>query len=283
MHTLMLKSQPGFSMAEVIVALTLTAVIGMALTGMFITQSRFFANQEQSGAARSVSRGAMNLVISELRMLELDSGLVAPATTSRITVRAPYAVGIYCGLQGTDPVFSLLPADTMMLREAGHTGYAYRTASNGRYTYVASNRLSASSMTHAVCANAGVHQFSHGRVLRMTTAPAPADPPLVVGTAALVYQLISYEFKESVDVPGAIALWRVVESGDEEEELVAPFDSTARFGFFINDASTAVLTAPSDLSQVTGIQLVLNGITEGPLASRRVQPLTTSVFFRNRR
>jgi prepilin-type N-terminal cleavage/methylation domain-containing protein len=278
----MLKSRPGFTMAEVIVALTLTAVIGMALTGMFITQSRFFANQERSGTARSVSRGAMNLVISELRMLELDSGLVA-ANTSKITVRAPYAIGAYCGLQGSEPVFSLLPADTMMMRDAGHTGYAYRTASTGRYTYVESIRWDASSVTHALCSNAGVRQFSNGRVLRMFTPPAPADPPLVVGTAALIYQLISYEFKPSVDVPGTIALWRIIESRDEEEELVAPFDSTARFGFFVNDAGTAVLTAPSDLSQVTGIQLVLNGITEGPPSSRRVQPLTTSVFFRNRR
>jgi prepilin-type N-terminal cleavage/methylation domain-containing protein len=278
----MLKSRPGFTMVEVIVALTLTAVIGTALTGMFITQSRFFANQEQSGTARSVSRGAMNLVISELRMLELDSGLVA-ASPGRITVRAPYAIGAYCGVQGSEPVFSLLPADTMMMREAGHTGYAYRTGSNGRYTYVASTRLDASSVTHAVCTNSGVRQFDNGRVLRMTTPPAPADPPLVVGTAAMIYQLISYEFKASVDVPGTIALWRIVESRHEEEELVAPFDSTARFGFFVNDASTAVLTAPTDLSQVTGIQLVLNGITEGPVGSRRVQPLTTSVFFRNRR
>jgi prepilin-type N-terminal cleavage/methylation domain-containing protein len=281
MHTLMLKSRPGFTMAEVIVALTLTAVIGMALTGMFITQSRFFANQEQSGTARSVSRGAMNLIISELRMIELDSGLVS-ANTSRITVRTPYAIGAYCGVQGSEPVFSLLPADTMMLRDAGHTGYAYRTASTGRYTYVTSTRLETSSSTQAVCTTAGVRQFSNGRVLRMMTPPAAADPPLVVGTPAMVYQLISYEFKASVDVPGTIALWRTVESRNEEEELVAPFDSTARFGFFVNDAAAPVMTAPSALSQVTGIQLVLNGITEGPVGSRRVQPLTTSVFFRNR-
>lgn len=285
MFAKLLKPRPGFTLAEVIVALTLTAIIGVSLTGVFVTQSRYFDHQDKTSFARSVSRGAMNMLISELRMLELDGALVAPATAKKITVRAPYAIGVFCGLQGGDPVLSLIPSDPIMMQDAKHSGYAYRTSSTGRYTYVESERYSASSMTIAVCTTAGVQTFANGRVLRMTPAPAATEPALVVGTPVMVYQLISYEFRSSLEMPGTIALWRTPEAEpNAREELVAPFDTSARFAFFVNDSMHHRPTPAVPPEVVTGIHLVLDGVVDplGIPSQRKNTPMSTSVFFRNR-
>src|SRR5688572_32640870 len=95
----MLKARAGVSTAEFIVALTLTGVLGASLMGVFVTQSQFFDTQTEVATARSVSRGAMNLMMSELRMLESGGGIVAASPTS-VTVRAPYALGVVCGATG---------------------------------------------------------------------------------------------------------------------------------------------------------------------------------------
>src|SRR5690606_29287486 len=91
----MLKNRAGFTLAEVLIALTLTAIIGAAVTGVFVSQSRFFDHQEKVGAAREVSRGALNIMMSEMRMLHQDSAIVS-ATDRRITLRVPYAFGFVC-------------------------------------------------------------------------------------------------------------------------------------------------------------------------------------------
>lgn len=278
MFAKLLKPRPGFTLGEVIVALTMTAIIGAALTGVFATQMRFFEDQELRGSARTVSSSAMNVVLSELRMLEVDSALVA-ATPTKVTVRAPYAIGLSCAGPATaQPQFSIIPTDTVAMKSAGHTGYAYRDPATGRYTYVVSTRVAPSG--HA-CPNAGVTVFPGGRVWRMSTAPDVSLPPLEVGTPVMLYHLVTYEFRNSAELSGSIALWRKLETTGAEEELVAPFDTTARFGFFVNDAAVPVATPPANLKQVTGVQLVLDGIA-GPPHQRRAHRVATSVFFRNR-
>jgi hypothetical protein len=281
MLTKLLKPRPGFTLTEALVAMTLTAIIGAALTGVFVTQSRLFQDQEHRSQARSVSRSAMNIILSELRMLEIDSGLVRPLGWRKITIRAPYTVGLFCGLDGGQPVLSLIPADTMMLRDAGHTGYAYRTATDGKYTYVASLRDAGSV---GICNDAGVRVFtdSGGRVLRMPTPPPITAPLLEVGAPVMLYQRITYEFKASADLPGTVGLWRTIEGRNLSEELAAPFDTTARFEFYMNDAATP--SSPTSAGTVTGIKLVLDGLVD-PNASpgrHRVSTMSTSVFFRNR-
>jgi prepilin-type N-terminal cleavage/methylation domain-containing protein len=273
----MLKSRAGFTLIEVMVALVLTAVVGAAITSVFITQSQFYDRQEKVGFARGVSRGAMNMMMTELRMLERDSGVVS-ATSSSITVRAPYAIGLVCT---NDPfVISVIPSDTLM--EVAPKGYAYLLA-NGAYHYVANSAAPANAVT-GTCTALGVAEIpwaDGGRVLTLS----PAAPSTVSrGTPVLLYQLVTYEFKASVEVPGRSALWRQVD-GEAAEELVAPFDATAGFAFYVDDGAAPVTTPPTDKSRITGLELTLDGLSERPNPDGTHQrvPLSTAVFFRNRR
>src|SRR5688572_13317886 len=124
-----LKSRAGFTLAEVLVALVLTAVIGAAVTGAFVSQAKFFDQQEKVSFARGVSRGALNMMMSELRMIERTGGVPTATvpTNSSLTVRVPYAMGIVCDNSSTLTLLRL-PADPSMLAQPGYSGYAWRTS-----------------------------------------------------------------------------------------------------------------------------------------------------------
>ena len=280
-----LQARSGISLVEVIIALVLASVLGTTATGAFVTQSRFHDSQEKTDYARGVSRGAMTVLISELRMLEQEGGVEA-AAPKRITVRAPYAFGVVCG---NDPqlTVSRLPVDREVLDSAGYSGFAYRNRGTGRYRYEPVPSPQPTEGGAAVCAAAGMAVYSggggnlDGKALQFAYVPRPLPE---IGMTVFLYQRITYEFAPSASVPGRIALWRRIEEKNVNEELVAPFDTTAGFRFYVDDAATAQATAPVQLSRITGLEVRLDAVADRAGIRRTGQtfPLTTSVFFENR-
>jgi type II secretory pathway pseudopilin PulG len=282
-----LHARSGISLVEVIIALTLASVLGATATAAFVTQSRFFDAQEKVDFARGVSRGAMNMIVTELRMLEQGGGIVS-ATRRRITVRAPYALGVVCG-NTLALTISRLPADPMALETADYSGLAYRNRATGTYTYVEDKTTKPTPWKKGeiTCAANGIAVYvdkggdSDGRVLE-GSLPNPAPE---IGAPVFLFQRVTYEFKASVTAPGRTGLWRRTEETGIDEELVAPFDTTAGFRFYVNDAAVPTAEVPAQLNSITGIELNLDGLTEhaGNGGAARSVPLTTSVFFKNRR
>jgi prepilin-type N-terminal cleavage/methylation domain-containing protein len=282
MHRL-LKTRAGFTLVELLVTMVLTAIIGAAITGVFVTQARFFDAQEKVAFARGVSRGGMNMIVSELRMLEQGGGIVS-ATNRSITLRAPYAMGIVCGSQ-SNLTISRLPVDSVALNDAGFAGYAYRLP-DGTFIYVETNATPIRDLGIVVCINANITVMTGatanqtGRVEQFATVPTPAP---AIGTPIFYFQRITYHFKTA---GSRTALYRRVDSTPDkmDEELVAPFDTTAKFRFYVNDSPTAQTAVPSLLNTITGIELTLDGLSDRPERDGTYQkvPLTTSVFFKNR-
>jgi prepilin-type N-terminal cleavage/methylation domain-containing protein len=280
----MLKSRPGFTLIEMVAALTLTAIIGAAITGLFVSQSRFYDTQEKLGFARGVSRGALNMVMSEMRMLDRDSALAEKPTGTRVTVRVPYAIGAVCTSSSSVITFSRMPADTVVIANATQAGYAYR-GPNGINRYVTTASITPRALSTCSGLVPRVKTFPADSGGGVFEVPAPGGGVVVTpGTPLFLYQVVTYEFRASEEVPGRIGLWRTVRNG-LNEELVAPFDSTAGFRFYIDDAPEPVAVPPASLRRITGFELRLDGVSERPDADGTFQrvPLSTSVFFRNRR
>jgi prepilin-type N-terminal cleavage/methylation domain-containing protein len=282
MHVGMLRSRAGFTLAEVLVALTMTAVIGAAVTGAFVSQSRFFDHQEKVGSARNVSRSAINVLMSELRMVERSGGVVL-ATNSAITLRVPYALGLYCTTAGGAMKISRMPVDSAMYAAAVYSGYAYRTSPN-TYTYVPGTLAPSDGTDTSDCTGLSTPVAVPGPVTttgwRVTSIPLGVA--LTRATPVFLFQDVTYQFKNSTAFAGRRGLYRATTAG--EEELLAPFDTTAKFRFFVNDAATAQTAAPTLLNTVTGIEVTLDGLSQrpNPDGSRQSAPLKTAVFFRNR-
>ena len=138
-------TRAGFVLAELLVALVIAAIIGMALTQLVISQSRFAALQGGIVQARGGARAALNVLGTDLRMVS-DSGLVG-ASPDSVTVRAPYAFGVACGQVSGKVVVSLLPADSASYVAATASGYAWRDTT-GKMVFVEPAAVTTSSTTN---------------------------------------------------------------------------------------------------------------------------------------
>ena len=272
----------GFTLTELLVGMVLMGIVGVALTKLFVSQSRFYDGETQMRRARFVTRTAINAALSDLRMVEATGGVVS-ATGKQVTVRVPYAIGIVCANSPVQTTLSLWPVDSTVYATAGFGGYAWRD-SLGNEAYVEAG-TSLVTDAAAVCTAAGVTVLAGGRVVAVRP-PLPAALPAVtaVGTPVFLVQRLTYEFKASTTLPGRTALWRSVAGTGQADELVAPFDSAASFGFFVAGSDTAQAAVPSPLSMIRGLQLNLSGQSERApegASTPRQAVAVTAVFFNN--
>ncbi len=275
------RRQPrrGFTLVELLVTMVIAVIIGVAFTRLMIHQSRFFDRQNTERQARRVSRGALNVMMSELRMVSVPGGVLAAAADS-ITVRVPYAFGVACGSSAVATTVSLAPMDSLAYTEGGVTGYAWRD-STGNYAYVNASFTLAPGLASS-CAVDSITTLPGGRAVTVSPrVPAAA----VIGTPVFLYRRITYKFAESTALPGRRALWRVNVGANTSEELVSPFDASARFRFFVNGSAAAQANPPALLANLRGLELRLAGasdrasVTTGSPVTAELQ---TAVFFMNR-
>jgi prepilin-type N-terminal cleavage/methylation domain-containing protein len=273
-----MTSRRGLTLIEVLVTLVILAIIGGGLTRLLMSQAQFYEHQGAGRSARSVSRAAVNVLLSEMRMVEAPGGVVAASPTA-VTLRVPYAIGLVCGPAAGATTATLLPVDSAMFAEPGFAGFAWRNAA-GAYSYVEAGAAMGNGIP-AACAAAGITPVPGGRLVSLAPALPAAAP---AGAAVLFFRRITYEFAASSALPGRTALWRRVEATGAAEELVAPFDDSARFRFYAFDAQAAQDAVPA-LADVRGLELVLVGESEHAPRVRnalRRANATTSVFFRNK-
>jgi prepilin-type N-terminal cleavage/methylation domain-containing protein len=269
----------GGTLVELMITMLVISIAGTAFVRLALFQSRHFASQSDARNARAVSRGALNVLLSELRMVEAPGGVVS-AIPQQVTVRVPYAFGLLCATAAGSSTVSLLPVDSAMYAAAGNVGYGWR-GSSGAFTYV-ENGVTLGAGVDATCTGAGITTLTGGRVITVSPAlPAAAT----VATPVLLSHRVTYGFLASVALPGRLALWRGVDGVALAEELVAPFDTSARFRFYVLNNADAQHAAPASLADLRGLELLLNGQGEGTVsggAAVKTTPVTTAVYFKNR-
>src|SRR5689334_7403385 len=94
------RLRPGMTLIEVLIAMTLLAIVGVSFLSVMTSQLRFADTQLAMKDAREVTRLALNALASDVRMVDADSGFMT-ARTDSFTVLAPYAEGIICGAGAT--------------------------------------------------------------------------------------------------------------------------------------------------------------------------------------
>jgi len=267
------------TLAELLVTMVIVGIIGGAFTRMMVHQSRFMDAQNTNRQARSVSRGALNVMMSELRMVAAPGGVLAAGGDS-ILVRVPYAFGVLCGSTNVASTFSLAPMDSLAYSEGGATSYAWRD-STGNYTHQNANFTMGNGLV-TDCAAAGITTLTRGKIVTVT----PRVPVAAVsGTPVFLARRVQFKFAASAALPGRRALWRKNIGTGTSEELVAPFDASARFRFFVDGATASQVNPPAVLTTLRGLELRLAGasdrarLTSGSPSTAELQ---TAVFFMNR-
>jgi prepilin-type N-terminal cleavage/methylation domain-containing protein len=315
MSTIRSRARRAFTLVEILVAVVILGIVGGALVKLIISQSRFTEKQIARRNSRTVSRNAMNIMLTDLRMTQDVGGLLAagrqsPVSTApnvmydSVVVRVPIAFGLYCGQASSDAVLSLLPVDSAMTALGYYGGYAIRDSATQNYSYAdVSNPVPFSSvttlpLTNTFCSNAllggpGITQVTYnGSTGKIVTLAQSLTGPKNAGWPAFMYQQITYIFQPSATYAGRIGLFRKIKTGPSSsanaykvDEIIAPFDTSAGFRYYVLNEDTAQVAPPASLAQVRGLQLYLAGSSPSvPVGEQAAQAaLVTGVFFKNRR
>ncbi len=274
-----LTARRGFTLAELLIGMIIAGIVGTAMLRLILGQSQFYQVQDAVMEARTASRASLNVILSDLRMVEVDGGVVA-ASPTQVTVRVPYAFGIICASSGATTVVSLLPTDSLMYASPGFSGFAWRASATGAYNYVEGG-ITIGTPNAAICAGASVTTLTGGQEISLSPGAGAAD----VGELVFLFRRVQYSFAASAAVAGRIGLWRTFVTGGSTEELVAPFQSTAGFRFYVLNANTAQAAVPALLSNIRGLELMLNAASTASVRGQsgpQTFDLTTAVFFKNR-
>jgi prepilin-type N-terminal cleavage/methylation domain-containing protein len=294
------RNRRGLSLIELVLALVIVGIIGAAFTRLLTSQGRFFDTQNALRSARSVSRGGLNVLLSDLRSIETDGGM-KDSNRDSLYLWVPYGFGLLCRGNPTEAVMSLQPLDSAVWANAGFSGFAWRDHGGGYvYTVTRNMKVEPPATWSNHCGNGNpsalISTLPGGRVI--TAKPGPTSP-VTAGYAVLVFQKIVYKFGPSKAVPGARALWRTVvdhPGGPQTEELAAPFDTSAQFRFFNEGADTSQTTLGNGCWQhsvtrewmycnARGVELILDGLSErtpGGSPGPKQSQYRTAVFFQNR-
>lgn len=288
----MTPNRRGLTLVELMISLVMSAIIGSALLTMMLGLSRFTERSEGLRGARRAGRTAINVLVSELRMVDPAWGVESASATS-VTLRVPYALGLVCSSTTSLQTLMLLPADSLALARPGLSGYAARGSDGTMSTVTASLTVAWPGSTPSACTSAGIQTIS-----APSSAPNAKTRPMTLGSAGLavlptgtpvlLFRRVRFYFGASAQsgLTGRTALWRDdLDDGMAATELAGPFDASAAFRFYNLAATTAQVAVPT-LTDIRGFELFLPG--ESDRTSRRQAApeqadMTTAVFFTNRK
>lgn len=286
-----LSTRRGFTLVELMVTMVLLGVLGAVFTRVIIQQGRFYDRENARRNARAVARNSMNVILSDLRMVQDTLGLESISSDGRsITVRVPYRFGLVCLATGSAVVASMLPVDSAVVGMAQYAGYAIRNPNGFYQTYMTGTSLPSQATNASACTgnSFGEAQIAtvsirgkNGQVLALV--PGALALP---GSSIFFWQRITYSFQPSGMMPGngRWGLFRQV-GGRAAEELMAPFDGRARFRpYFRGDDTSRTTYTLADTALIKGLDIVLTGRSER-VPTGQSAPTTTrmvsSVFFKN--
>jgi prepilin-type N-terminal cleavage/methylation domain-containing protein len=302
MPTLTSSRRRGYTLVELLIAIMILGIVAAAMTRIMVSQANFTSGQAALRGARSVSRDAYNILMTDLRMVQ-DSGGLVYAKKDTIKVRIPMAYGLVCATSSAYTTVSLVPGDSALFALGTYGGVAYRDTASGvfNFTPVVAGDVITNEPSPTVCTDsvsgpgivtqtykaAGTTITRTGRVVRVK-----AMPTAPIGSAMFVWQEIMYAFDSSTVYPhrgrglyrtvtgtGAASTWT-------RDEIIAPFDSSARFKFYVYNVDTSQKAVPAQISTIRGFDLVLNGLSVRPPSggnTQKVTKVTTAVFFKTRR
>lgn len=279
-------SRRGFSLVELVVAMFVMSILGIALVRVIVNNSRFTSQNDAMAEARRTARAAMQSMLGELHMVG-DADMVA-ATRDSFTVRLPYTFGMACQTAGGTTVATLMPTDSLMYASAVADGLAWRDSSSGAFTNP--SRITgiavAPSTNTLACTQDSIRLIPGSRLVDITGIRGADVPPS--GSLMYLYQTVTYKFATSLDIPGRRGLWRKA-GGSAYEEVAAPFDTAAAFGYLTGPWMTldsrATFATQAARDSVRGVELRLYGSSvsapEGSSAPETFR-LRTRVAFLNK-
>jgi len=272
------QAEGGFTLIEVLIALTISGIIAAALVSLLVGQSRFYNRTDHQLNAEQVAQATFDLLSTELRMAT-GSDLLA-AESDSLALRFDVLQAIVC-----DPVSSSAAAIYVFDRSAnaGLAGSFVGIAVSGPYEAnfaYADNwnptPTATGSGPQSDCVAAGVPGTgSTSDYLEISGWTSQFGTVPERGALVRAYGKLSYHIAASTFLPSGWAVWR------GNQELVGPFESGAAFAYVRSDGSVVSGVSSSDFDDVVAVKLTATAVGDGSNPYNVSRPVDFEVPFRN--
>jgi len=243
--------EAGFSLVEMLVSLTVTGFLGVAVVGLLLGQSRFYGGLDDALYADQGARAATGYVAEELRAAAPEDLLAA--TPESVSIRFDSIRAVVCERPETDEAHVYVYHRVGSPRLApGTVGTFYRpTHRVDSATIGAPSPEGIGGPAGTACEDAGAPSGGPADdYLHLSWSGADAPPP---GAMVRIFGRVTYRFAPS-DFTSGRALWR------NDAELFAPFDEEASFLYRLADGSESA--SPGSLADVQSVVLDATALGE---------------------
>lgn len=246
----------GFTLVEALVAMTLSSVLVILVSTVFLVQNQYYAIQLERSAAHDNARVGTEMVASEIRSVPL--GGVTRAENKRLQVRSPMLLGVVCGHPGSNRVSVQLDGGVAGINTDDVGGVALLNPVTGAWDYRDANwgnMYQGGGSPAADCATNGADTAGvsgdFARFRRFNSYFGGLPP---TGSVVMFYREVEYRFATSTMDPTTTALYRG-KVGETLDELVTGMDATAQFLYRTGGSSYFTTVSGGSLANVDAIRL----------------------------
>ncbi len=240
------------------VALTLSSVVVILVSTVFLVQNRYYETQLARTEAHDAARVMTETVASELR--SVTRGGLKVAQGDRVVMRSPIVLAAVCARGPGDRVAVQFEGGLPGLDTEEVTGFAVRDTIGGAWSYYDGgswlNIEETAGTPASGCAANGADTtgaVSDFVTLRQLGAYHGYTP--VLGQLIMLYREVEYRVDASALEPTRLALFRTV-AGGSPVEFVTGVDPTAQFQYRTGGTTYANTVAGGALANVDAVRIV---------------------------
>jgi len=284
----------GFTLVELLIALTLLAIVTAAFYRSLTTNQRVYQKQTQMIDLQQNLRAAASIIPEELREADASEGDIKAMSATSITFRAHRWMAFMC----VAPPTPVVGASTMILRAqpsygrtlvAGDSMFVRYEGDDGTRYDDGWALARATTVVNAVCPDNGKPGVSI--VMNMPLGVAPNATlqnfatSIVSGSPVIGFETVTYALYQ----PSGDTLWFVglTPAGGTQQPLIGPLLSNG-LSFAYYDSTGVVTAVPA---RVARVDITVRAETNQPVRAtagastlaRVVDSVLTSVALRNNR
>lgn len=239
------------------VALTLTSVIVVLVSTVFLVQNRFFSQQVQRAAAHDNARMVTELIAAEIRSVMVGGMVVA--SNKDMVLHSPMVLAAVCAWPSTNKVTVQLEGGTADFDTNEFGGFAVRDSITGSWSYYDvgnwnSIKQNGGKPAEDCAANGAdtVGATSEFTRLKNLDSYYGVNPP--VGTILMLYRNVEFKFAASEMDSTAVGLYRGI-YGNTLVEFATGMDSTAAFQYRTGGSTYSKSATGANLAKIDAVRI----------------------------
>lgn len=274
-----MPDERGFTLVEVLVALTISGIIATALVSLLTAQTRFYNRTDDQMWAEQTAQATFDLFSAEVR--GAGAGDLMAAEADSVSLRYDVLRAVVCQSPSSNVATIYVYERTTNANLSGSfVGMAASGPYEATFTYADAwnpTPTASGNGPKAICVAAGAPATgASGDYLTINgwSSSFPGGAP-EMGSLVRGYGKVTYKLAASSFFGSRTALWRGT------QEIVGPFENDAAFAYVMDDGSEQSSVSSGSLDDVVAIHLTATTVGAGANRYNVSRPVDFEVPFRN--